>query len=381
MEQKEGWFDAEGWQIDDPNDQQVQNWWFPDPSVKPGEQPRPLRVVVGQDRSSSLDAWTKARDLWKHHSDEYGMDLSPERLGRYRVPSRWLWRGPSARCDSRTGPGRARKVFALASVPGAESPRHEPSILPFLGHRRGQTGDRSGPQDALESRAGPQAGRQGQCRPTVSRWARAMERGAPKQSRIPPIAPFGPDRGTDLRVRTRLPAHAGAGRSGRSRKSQRGGRTRAGGDPVPHLPLSRDAPSVATGRQRTSPASGARVPPRLRAHALSALLTRAQLAINEPAERLRAAAPAFLRPYLPEPFPNPEADPPTQTPQWSNDAQVDLNWYVAENLISPLRGLMDVADDRRFGPWVKPEVKETVRVQQGIQRRVQTPPSSGRSSN
>ena len=107
------------------------------------------------------------------------------------------------------------------------------------------------------------------------------------------------------------------------------------------------------------------------------VLTRAQLAINEPAERLRAAAPAFLRPYLPEPFPNPEADPPTQTPQWSNDAQVDLNWYVAENLISPLRGLMDVADDRRFGPWVKPEVKETVRVQQGIQRRVQTPPSSG----
>ena len=107
------------------------------------------------------------------------------------------------------------------------------------------------------------------------------------------------------------------------------------------------------------------------------VLTRAQLAINEPAERLRAAAPAFLRPYLPEPFPNPEADPPTQTPQWSNDAQVDLNWYVAENLISPLRGLMDVADDRRFGPWVKPEVKETVRVQQGIQCRVQTPPSSG----
>ena len=110
MEQKEGWFDAEGWQIDDPNDQQVQNWWFPDPSVKPGEQPRPLRVVVGQDRSSSLDAWTKARDLWKHHSDEYGMDLSPERLGRYRAARfGWLWRGPPARCDSRTGPGRAAK--------------------------------------------------------------------------------------------------------------------------------------------------------------------------------------------------------------------------------------------------------------------------------
>ena len=48
MEQKEGWFDAEGWRIDDPSDQQTQNWWFPDPSVRPGEQPRPLNVVVGQ---------------------------------------------------------------------------------------------------------------------------------------------------------------------------------------------------------------------------------------------------------------------------------------------------------------------------------------------
>ena len=45
--------------------------------------------------ASSLDAWTKARDLWKHHSDEYGLDLSPERLGRYRARARLAMAGAS----------------------------------------------------------------------------------------------------------------------------------------------------------------------------------------------------------------------------------------------------------------------------------------------
>jgi hypothetical protein len=85
LEQKEGWFDAEGWRIDDPSDQQTQNWWFPDPNVRPGEQPRPLDVVVGTERAWSLDEWTKARDMWHHHRDEYGLELSDDRISRYRA--------------------------------------------------------------------------------------------------------------------------------------------------------------------------------------------------------------------------------------------------------------------------------------------------------
>ena len=41
MEQKEGWFDAEGWRIDDPTDQQTQNWWFPDPEHAAGRTAAP----------------------------------------------------------------------------------------------------------------------------------------------------------------------------------------------------------------------------------------------------------------------------------------------------------------------------------------------------
>ena len=46
MEQKEGWFDAEGWRIDDPSDQQTQTWWFPDPDTRPANNRGPLDIVV-----------------------------------------------------------------------------------------------------------------------------------------------------------------------------------------------------------------------------------------------------------------------------------------------------------------------------------------------
>ena len=64
-----------------------------------------------------------------------------------------------------------------------------------------------------------------------------------------------------------------------------------------------------------------------------------------------------------------EGDPPTQTPQWSKDAQEELKWYVAERDFSPFSTLMDTPDDRRGTPWVRNEVKTVVRVTLGIERR------------
>ena len=85
LEQKEGWFDDEGWRIDDPNDEHQHNWWFPDPSVKSGELPRPLPIVVGRQRPWSLQEWQTAATMWRKHGEDYGLLLSPDRLNRYET--------------------------------------------------------------------------------------------------------------------------------------------------------------------------------------------------------------------------------------------------------------------------------------------------------
>lgn len=84
MEQKEGWFDDEGWRIDDPADD-PRRWWFPDPD-RPSQ---PLPVVVGGRDSGappwSLEAWRKAAQLWSSHGERYGLVIEPARLQAYEA--------------------------------------------------------------------------------------------------------------------------------------------------------------------------------------------------------------------------------------------------------------------------------------------------------
>lgn len=79
MEQKEGWFDSEGWRIDDPQDQ-PSKWWFPDDADRPT---RPRDVVVGRGRDNrrewSLDEWRRAADLWDRHGKDYGLSFEQGR--------------------------------------------------------------------------------------------------------------------------------------------------------------------------------------------------------------------------------------------------------------------------------------------------------------
>ena len=118
---------------------------------------------------------------------------------------------------------------------------------------------------------------------------------------------------------------------------------------------------------------------RLRPHPLSARAHASEVAANEAAERRRAAAPAFVRPFLPDPFPYAEAEPPTQTPQWGKDDQEEIKWFVAERDFSPFAGLMNTNDDRRGTPWIQKDVKESVRLSQGLQRKVNNPPPGSRA--
>jgi hypothetical protein len=66
LEQKEGWFDGEGWRIED---------WFPG---------RPEGVVVGTGRPWSLVEWQEAARMWKEHGEATGLSLDPARLERLR---------------------------------------------------------------------------------------------------------------------------------------------------------------------------------------------------------------------------------------------------------------------------------------------------------
>src|SRR5262249_40865479 len=53
QEQKEGWFDEEGWRIDDPTTE-PRHWWFPNSAGT-----EPLPVVVGTERPWSRQEWEK----------------------------------------------------------------------------------------------------------------------------------------------------------------------------------------------------------------------------------------------------------------------------------------------------------------------------------
>ncbi|MFM8274840.1 MAG: hypothetical protein ACKODX_21260 [Gemmata sp.] len=71
LEQKEGWFDGEGWRIDDPRDE-PKKWWFPDDPDRPT---RARDLVVGAGRDWSLDEWRRAADMWTRHGNDYGLSF------------------------------------------------------------------------------------------------------------------------------------------------------------------------------------------------------------------------------------------------------------------------------------------------------------------
>jgi hypothetical protein len=67
--QRDGWFDAAGWEVDEGYD--LRNHWFPG-----------RRVVIGGNRNWSSDAWQKAFEMWKRHGEANGLLLEPDRLNQ-----------------------------------------------------------------------------------------------------------------------------------------------------------------------------------------------------------------------------------------------------------------------------------------------------------
>ena len=81
MEQKDGWFDAAGWDVDAGVDDA--NAWFTEPT--PGGGRRPVRVVVGANEDWSRREWVKAATLWRKHGEENALVLSDNVRQQYRI--------------------------------------------------------------------------------------------------------------------------------------------------------------------------------------------------------------------------------------------------------------------------------------------------------
>lgn len=75
LEQKEGWFDEEGWLVDDPTEEPSKLWFPNDPDRPTG----PRGVVIGAGRAWSLIEWQKAAEMWNKHGSDYGQYLDPAR--------------------------------------------------------------------------------------------------------------------------------------------------------------------------------------------------------------------------------------------------------------------------------------------------------------
>jgi hypothetical protein len=82
LEQKEGWFDGEGWRIDDPA-ADPDKWWFPD-SPNPAQRSKPLDVVAGTGRAWSLEEWQRAAALWDQHGKDHALALSESKYATLR---------------------------------------------------------------------------------------------------------------------------------------------------------------------------------------------------------------------------------------------------------------------------------------------------------
>jgi hypothetical protein len=359
MEQKEGWFDGDGWRIDDPLDKQ--NWWFPSKALNDP-------VIVGRGQPWSRQEWERARSMWVSHGEQYGLELTPDRLNRYKERSR----GASGGFGRVAAPEQMSADRLMAE-----------QALQFLERNRSVT-NYTFFRASSEAEARPATI---QARKTL--WQAEQARKLGDKLNAMQLYLDGLKQWKDV-----LASDRNFHRQERSDRIE---------EQTYEYELAYLRMLVQDDQGVREKANEIVLPCRAVVPFLTApypqTLRQTQLTANENAEKMRAAAPAFLRPFLPNPyprvltpaqqalrdrmratvpiapdlFPNAEDDPPTDTPQWGKDAREEIKWHVAENFFSPFAGPMDVPDDRRLGPWVQKDVKSAVRVAQGIERKSDHP--------
>ena len=120
MLQKDGWYDTEGWEVDNGID--AVNAWFVE-TDKNGQRVMPKQpVVIGSGTEWSQAEWQKAYDYWKRHGEQYGLTIDDNRMIRYRAEA-GLAPGQDqvgyprdATDDQMADPAFARRHNALAAI-------------------------------------------------------------------------------------------------------------------------------------------------------------------------------------------------------------------------------------------------------------------------
>jgi hypothetical protein len=324
MEQKEGWFDNEGWRIDDPRDD-PSLWWFPDADRR--------AVIVGTERDWSLEAWRKAADLWRDHGYKYGLEVSPERLDRYRRLAEKL--PPGLNLFDIPQNWRNRPEFiARAALTYYEQNRSVTNFPYFLAQAQAEA-----QQETMRARKTLWQAEQARKLGRKDQAIRLYEQGL-------------------LAWRNVLLNNPRFHRSETSERTE---------EETYEYELSYLRLIVADDERVREKANQIVASARAIVPFLSLpfpqTYRQTQLNANETVERLRP-----LVPFFPPPYPHAAADdPPSSTPQWRSEAREEIKWYVAETFFSPFAGPIDPNDPAKT-PWVRDSIKESVRVNFGIQR-------------
>ena len=336
VEQREGWFDDQGWRIDDPNDH-PQKWWFPDPDAKGG--PRPLNLVVGAGRAWSLEEWREAAKRWREHGVRNGLIVSEARLRRYQdLAQSTQVRMPNDPNEADLKDPNLRAKYEAKTAQFYYSQNRSVTNFPYF-------------LAAAEAEAQPETVL---ARKTLYLAEQARKLG--RQNAIPLYE--------DGLVRWK----GVLARNSSFHRPERIDRTEEdtfGFEMVYLRLLVQDDERVRT-----------------KANEIARQITYV-LQLSEPFVGHQPFPFTASLPYWSTGSTNflghviaRTCATPFIVPEWKKDALEDIKWYVAETQFSPFGGLIrpedGVTDSERLGgPWIRPEVKYSVLSNQGLQRKPQ----------
>ncbi|MBN9122662.1 MAG: hypothetical protein J0I06_26530 [Planctomycetes bacterium] len=311
LEQKEGWFDGEGWRVDDPA-AGPDAWWFPD-NPNPALRSRPQDVVVGTGRAWSLEEWQRAAAMWDQHGKEYALALSDRQLG---VLQKLAGEGGAAPADAESADeGQRRRAMAATALQYYATNRQTTNFPYFLASAQAEARVVNGqPLTVL-------------ARKTLWKADQARKSGnKPEALRLYK---------SGLEQWKRVLAD----------------------NPQFHRPSrTSDRTEEETFEYEL---------------AYQRLLVQDDERVRDRANRIAAAVHGAV-PFLTIPFPRDAGGGGTADPLWPEANREEIKWWVVENVAdadfsSPFVGSL-AADG---SPWVRSELKEAVRQKQGISRRAQ----------
>ncbi len=311
MMQKDGWFDAGGWEVDasiDDNDA-----WFSDEISGTGGRRKKWAkpVVIGTGREWSREAWQTAAEMWRANGDENAQILSESRLQQLRADANIPPGGsdqvgypPEPTPEQRADPNYMRWHRAISALFYYHQNRNVTNFPYYLA-----SAETEQLPDTIEARK--------------TLWQASQARKLGQRSRAVQLYEDGLEKWKQVLLK----------------------------NPNFHRPEKLSAIEEQTYEYELE---------------YIRLIALDDPRVRDKTNEVVAAARAVI-PFLPEPFP---ADLSQPAPPWNGRLRDDLKTVIAEQFFAPFRGLMpdDLADSRRGTPWIREETKSTVLSRQGISR-------------